>query len=234
MGKIWFIRHGQASFGTQEYDALSGTGFRQAQAVGEFMAATGQVFDAVYSGSLKRQLDTAAQAMAVSPASFQSHEPVILPEFNEYDFVSISKGLLPVIIAGDPAVREKSRRFFSDDTVFVELFSRIFIQWLSGYHDVPGIETFVQYRTRILSGVETVISQTCPEAHVAVFTSGGVIATLLQHVLGLSQKTTMETGWQILNASMTCFDITKGYPVLSSFNTTAHLELVGQDLLTFR
>ena len=38
MGSIYLIRHGQASFGAENYDVLSPLGYRQSEALGDYLA----------------------------------------------------------------------------------------------------------------------------------------------------------------------------------------------------
>ena len=62
MTTIYLIRHGQASVGTDNYDVLSKTGEAQANVLGQHLVSARIEFDAVYSGALKRQIDTATIA----------------------------------------------------------------------------------------------------------------------------------------------------------------------------
>ncbi|WP_164030788.1 histidine phosphatase family protein, partial [Serratia marcescens] len=50
MGSIYLIRHGQASFGADDYDVLSPTGIRQAEILGDHLRNLGVRFDRVLSG----------------------------------------------------------------------------------------------------------------------------------------------------------------------------------------
>ncbi|MEE4145927.1 MAG: histidine phosphatase family protein, partial [Halieaceae bacterium] len=59
MATIYLFRHGQASFGSDDYDKLSPLGERQATLLGQYLRASGIVLDAAYSGDLLRQRDTA-------------------------------------------------------------------------------------------------------------------------------------------------------------------------------
>ena len=72
MGSIYLIRHGQASFGADDYDVLSPTGIRQAEILGQHLAELGISFDRCLSGDLRRQQHTANSALeqfaAVGPA----------------------------------------------------------------------------------------------------------------------------------------------------------------------
>ena len=59
MGKILLVRHGQASLLSADYDQLSPLGAEQARLLGRWWAARGDAVHQVWSGSLKRQRDTA-------------------------------------------------------------------------------------------------------------------------------------------------------------------------------
>ncbi len=235
MGTLWFIRHGQACFGADEYDALSENGCRQAQALGRYFARAGIAFDAVYSGSMKRQTETAKHAMAAANHGAPMAGPTILKEFNEYDFVAIIKSQLPAMVRENPSMEERSKNIFKDDATFVELFSLIFQRWIAGTHDIPGAETFKAYKDRIEQGIAKVIRDNGSLGNTAVFTSGGVIGVLVQTVLNLSLDITMETGWQICNASISRFQVKEDRLVMAGFNSIAHLEIEdNQNLITYR
>ena len=79
MAELLVIRHGQASFGADDYDALSQVGHEQARLVGETLRAAGWVPDRLITGSLRRQQDTLT-AMGLDGRR-EEH-----PGFNEYDF----------------------------------------------------------------------------------------------------------------------------------------------------
>ena len=59
MGAVYLVRHGQASFGKADYDALSETGFEQARVLGESLRARLPRPDALFTGSLRRHRETA-------------------------------------------------------------------------------------------------------------------------------------------------------------------------------
>src|SRR5262249_31375458 len=72
---LLLVRHGQASFGTADYDVLSDLRHRQAEVTAAAVAAAGYRTTLVVSGSLRRQRDTAAPF----------GEPEIDPRWDEYD-----------------------------------------------------------------------------------------------------------------------------------------------------
>ena len=59
MSRLFIIRHGQASFLSDNYDQLSENGCSQAKFLGENLLSQDIVFDSVYCGNLVRQVDTA-------------------------------------------------------------------------------------------------------------------------------------------------------------------------------
>ena len=59
MSTLYLVRHGQASFGTANYDQLSATGREQAKRLAGRLRLRGERIDGIYSGSLMRQRETA-------------------------------------------------------------------------------------------------------------------------------------------------------------------------------
>ena len=59
MSHLFLIRHGQASFLSDNYDQLSDMGREQAKILGKQLVTSATNFDVVYSGDLVRQIDTA-------------------------------------------------------------------------------------------------------------------------------------------------------------------------------
>ncbi len=59
MSLVLVVRHGQASFGADDYDVLSELGWEQARALGAHLAAAGTVPATVIHGGLRRQRETA-------------------------------------------------------------------------------------------------------------------------------------------------------------------------------
>ena len=58
MGTLYLVRHGQASFGADDYDQLSALGRRQSVRLGEYLRSKGLSFDAVLTGTLRRHAQT--------------------------------------------------------------------------------------------------------------------------------------------------------------------------------
>ena len=60
MGTLYLVRHGQASFGADDYDQLSDLGRRQSLRLGEYFAQKGVRFDGLIAGALRRHKQTMA------------------------------------------------------------------------------------------------------------------------------------------------------------------------------
>ena len=60
MGTLYLVRHGQASFGAEDYDNLSELGVKQSVRLGEYWRGKGLKFDAALVGTLKRHAQTYA------------------------------------------------------------------------------------------------------------------------------------------------------------------------------
>ncbi|MBM3814434.1 MAG: hypothetical protein FJW20_22650 [Acidimicrobiia bacterium] len=61
MSILYVIRHGQASFLSENYDRLSELGERQSRLLGEHWLSRGRRFDQVYYGPCERQIRTGGE-----------------------------------------------------------------------------------------------------------------------------------------------------------------------------
>ena len=58
MGTLYLVRHGQASFGADNYDQLSPLGWQQSRRLGQYFKERGYQFEAVITGTLQRHDET--------------------------------------------------------------------------------------------------------------------------------------------------------------------------------
>ena len=80
MAELFLVRHAQAAFGTDDYDRLSPLGRMQAEVLGHYLRDCGIQFDAVFSGDLLRQKETARLALESQSREVPHH---VDPRFNE-------------------------------------------------------------------------------------------------------------------------------------------------------
>ena len=80
MSELILIRHGQASFGEDNYDKLSKLGRRQANRLGQHWLAAGLAVDQVFAGPRDRHLDTARLTGEVLRSHGQSWPETVVAE----------------------------------------------------------------------------------------------------------------------------------------------------------
>jgi broad specificity phosphatase PhoE len=236
MSMIYMIRHGQASFGKDNYDRLSTLGKRQSRILAQHLLATGFYPDAVYLGSMVRHKETADMFLTAYRA-----EGTNLPEFeqfsgfDEYDTNSIVAAIFPAMAAQDETLQEDLRSMYTSDLSFKRVFEGSMLRWVTGRFDTPGIETWEALKARVAGSLRLIMDRHRRGRTIAVFTSGGPIAASLAHVLGISGERAMYLNWQLLNTSISRFMYNDQRITLAGFNIITHLELAGdQTLMTYR
>lgn len=232
MSTIYLVRHGQASFGTDNYDQLSATGREQVRHLGAYFAGLGERIDRIYSGSLRRQTETAE----IIAASLQDATPPIAIEhaFDEYDsdviLHTFAKSLTPEQLAeaGWPELRTDRRKF----QFFLERAARA---WVEARIEAEAMTPWRGFHGRIAAGIESIMRNEGRSKTLIVSTSGGVIGTIVAHVLGLSNHTGIELNWAVHNASITRLIYNADKVSLSLFNGLPHLDRAElRPLITYR
>jgi broad specificity phosphatase PhoE len=236
MGILYFVRHGQASFGQKNYDRLSPIGIRQAQILGEYLAGIRFAFHEAYCGEMERQRHTAAEVITgFMSAGIEFPDPVTQAAFNEYDAFAVWKNQTRMMIQENILQPDQIDRTRTDKRQFQLLFEQIMMRWISGYHDAPGDIRWIDFVERVQEGVSMLTSRPGSDRHIAVFTSGGPISIAMRVALALSDTKTMEISWQIMNASVSRFYFNPRGIFLAGFNDINHLVLKKDpSLLTYR
>ncbi len=222
MTEIYFIRHGQASFGSDNYDCLSDLGICQAELLGDYFNRLNIRFQAVYSGSLERQIDTAKiVSKRLSPGS--RPELCITGKFDEFDAEAMITSQIDGIVREDPSLAATAASFESDFDSYKLMFDRAIKRMMAGRSKgSKSLETFI---TAIRKGIDQVVRENGTSKKVAVFTSGGTISAVMQLALNLSLEETVRLGWEIFNTSVSIFNYRKKKLGLKTFNSVAHLQL---------
>ncbi len=236
MSELLMIRHGQASFGKDNYDRLSPIGIQQSRVVARHLSALNRSFDAVYCGTMKRQIKT-AQELYECCYDMKITLPELLQSasFDEYDSLTVWEALIPQMIEEDPSITEDLKQVYTDKTSFQKLFEAVMYRWISGSFDRPGIPKWSDFKKRVGQGITEIMHQHGAKKQLLIFTSGGPISVAIQLALGITDHKTMEISWQIMNASITRFKYNAQGIALAGFNDIAHLELEqDKKLLTYR
>jgi broad specificity phosphatase PhoE len=211
MGKIFLVRHGQASLGAADYDQLSPLGEQQSRRLGDHWREQGLVFDAVITGALKRHAQTFA---AIQQGLGTQHEALVWSGLNEYD----SEAIIRTVQSGElvkPTTPDGYKQHF-------RLLRDGLVQWMAGVVSPQGMPTYVEFVKGVTSALDH-IRHTC-EGNVLVVSSGGPIATAVAHVLRTSPETSIELNLRLRNSAVSEFNFNPKRHSLVSFNNVAHLE----------
>lgn len=228
MASVYLIRHGQASFGSANYDQLSGLGARQCRLLGEWWRARGLATGTVLGGPMVRHrqsydsfcagLGAAPDFAVVAGLAEFDHENVI--EVHRPEFAD--KAVLAQFIASHPRPRQ----------AFHEFFTHAVTRWHSGGVDHEYNEPWPDFRARVVAAFRAMLQG---GGDLTVFTSGGAIAVILQEVLGLDNHRCFALNGIIANSSVTRLLYRADEVSLHSFNATAHLDVHDDAaLITYR
>ena len=88
MPVIYLIRHGQASFGAENYDALSDHGWEQSRVLGRHLREQNLGVPRVLCGAMRRHRETAEAALQALNLPVEWHTD---GGFNEYDHQSLMR-----------------------------------------------------------------------------------------------------------------------------------------------
>ena len=227
MSTLYLIRHGQASFGTSDYDALSDRGRHQARLLGVFF---------LRAGILKRQRQTFDEVQdRFLDAGFDMPPPTETAALDEYDYAAVLRALVPIIQKEDRAFIRDVSRMLSGRRAFQKVFGRVMTRWASGRDSVDDLLSWSCFAAGATNGIHDIIDRSSRGSQVAVFTSGGPIAAAVGSVMGLAAENTVALSWRLINASITRFIFGDGRISLSTFNEQGHLEREGESgLITYR
>ena len=211
MGTLYLVRHGQASFGADDYDQLSPLGLQQAQRLGAHWLAHGQRFDTVLMGTLRRHaqtLDGIAQGLPGLPA------PQVLPSLDEYDSLALIRAIHTEPLQ-KPNTPELYRHHF-------RLLCDAIAQWMAGVISPLGMPSWEDFSL----GVRRVLDQVRrdpADQNVLLVSSGGPISTAVGEVLGTAPEVTIALNMRIRNSAVTEFSVSPKRLMLQTFNTLPHL-----------
>jgi broad specificity phosphatase PhoE len=187
MSVLLLVRHGQASFGKRNYDALSDVGHAQARILGAALAARGVVPSRIVTGGMSRHAETVEGILS---GLEQGPEVVVDDGWDEFNFDHViqvhkplyrSKALMFADFARTPAAERRAR--------FQTLFEEATERWTGGGADHDYEEPFSAFSER----VDGALQRTAADAHgtVVVVSSGGPIALVASrfrhHVVDLQR-----------------------------------------------
>ena len=231
MSQLILVRHGQASFLSDNYDQLSELGEEQSRLLGQFWTQRNITFDALFTGPRERQIKTGEIVVdCYRKAGLDVPELVLLEEFDEYDADGIMRHLLPKLMEQDERYRQLQKAFAESETSaekhknFQKLFEAITAKWIRGEVLASEVESFANFHARVRRGLERATAGAGSGQRVAVFSSGGAISVTIQLATKAPEHVVIEYNWRIRNCSLNEIIFTKDRFSLDTFNAIPHLD----------
>jgi broad specificity phosphatase PhoE len=222
---VYLVRHGQA--GTREnYDSLSDLGREQARLLGEFFKSQKIEFDAVYSGTLKRQRATASAAL---PGARVVEDT----EWNEFDLAQVYSEYAPHMAVEDDDFRREYDQMQEalaaslgahGDPVhrrWNDCDKKIVRAWVESRYPYSG-ESWPVFVARIHAAFARVVAKE-REGNTIVFTSATPIGVCSAATLDLQDARAMWLAGVLMNGSFTTLRVRGDEVRLFSLNNAPHL-----------
>lgn len=230
MATIYIIRHGQAQFGMEEYDALSPTGIEQAKILGDSFLQRKIIPTQLISGAMKRHQQTMDYCLEIMQLS--TIEKITNDDWNEFDHRDILTKYEPRYANLD----ELKKDIFLDKSPkekITEVLIGAVKRWTSGQHHDYN-ESWTTFCERVKNGLQKIENETSKDDVVFVFSSGGSISVIIQKILDLSVQKTFELQLNIANCSITKLKTSSRGTQLLSFSDFAHFEGEKKNWLTYK
>jgi broad specificity phosphatase PhoE len=209
MAELVLVRHGQASFGADDYDKLSELGWQQSRWLGEYFAERGAVFDRVFRGSLRRHAETLAGIGEGMGQALAGSEDARLNEYQADVLLRAHTGKAAFQKEGDR--REHFR-----------ILREALYGWCEGSLQCSEHPPFADFRSEVLAALTAARAGTAKR--ILVVSSGGPISTILASVLGMPHRGVVDLNLQIRNTGITELQAGASRIHCVSFNNVPHLD----------
>lgn len=213
MAELYLVRHGQASFGAENYDELSPSGSTQSRWLGEYFAQSDLQFDRVVIGTMRRHAQTADAIL--SEMRGPQAEVVQDAGLNEYDFGALLSALGESGLAPDQSAAGSKKDFYKGLKQALQLWAE---------DRLPGRlpESWSQFQARVERARLAI--HRMGGKRLLVVSSGGPIAVFTQQLLQAPAAAAIALNLQIRNSSVSQYVFNDSSMSLVSFNSLPHLE----------
>ncbi|MGH8766031.1 MAG: histidine phosphatase family protein [Burkholderiales bacterium] len=209
MAELILVRHGQASFGADDYDKLSELGWQQSRWLGEYFAQRGAAFDRVIRGTLRRHAETLSGIAEGMGLTLDAIEDAGL---NEYQ----ADVLLRAHTGKEKFQKEGDRR------EHFRVLREALYSWTEGNLAVEAQHRFDTFRDGVLDALAAIRAGTAKR--VLVVSSGGPISTILAEVLKMPMRGVVDLNLQTRNTGITELQTGANRIHCVSFNNVPHLD----------
>jgi len=226
MGKIIYIRHGQASVFSDNYDQLSAMGEQQAIELGKYLKKEGVHIDNLYTGPLKRHHQT---THGLLKGLGQKISPLEMEGLREHQGFSALKKLMPSLVQSDEQIKELANLPWEGKADRIKHHMRVFenfsMRWAHGEFDamISGeFQSWSEFEGAASMAYREIHQETLSGMTSVVVTSGGPKSVACGKALGLSLDKIVRTSWVIYNCSVTEFLSNGDRLTLSTFNNVSY------------
>ena len=207
MSQVLLVRHGQASWGSADYDVLSDLGERQSRMLGEALAARGVVPDLVVRGAMRRHRQTAEQAVAGAGWAARRRRRRL-------------ERVRPRADARD-APAGRTARAKADREQFQAWFEEATLRWTGGAYDEDYDESFTAFGARVDAALRRTVERLEPKQTAVVLTSGGPVSWVAASLLAGGADLWTQLNPVTVNSSVTKIVVGRRGATWSASTTTA-------------
>jgi broad specificity phosphatase PhoE len=218
---LYAIRHGQASFGSADYDQLSQAGFEQSRRLGRWLATHEPEIAAVHVGAMRRHAETLqAISEAYAERGLSLPEPAIDPALNEFDHRAVFGSFMqanpehPAVLATAGGTQGGPREIFA-------LLHAAISAWIENRLG-PSVEPWGEFRKRVRNARPSLMERAAAGVTLLV-SSGGVISQLALAALDAPDLRAVELNLSLRNSAISEFHALAGDLRLGSWNGLPHL-----------
>lgn len=225
MREIVLVRHGQASYGTSNYDQLSALGHAQMQRLGTYWSGVGRPVENLFTGPMKRHHQSTA---ALRESFDQLPEAEVSDAFSEFPAFEIVARHIHEVAARDEVVGafvKKGGTLHLPPPVLM----RVLAYWARGEIEPDGEDSFRVFQARVHAGLNEVGNHIADDTRAVIVTSGGPTAMAMMAALSLDAERALSLCFSIVNASFSVFRLFDDDQLrLFRFNAHPHLERDGE------
>ncbi len=205
------IRHGQASFGHENYDRLSELGVKQCFWLGEHFFSIGKKFDSAIIGSMYRH----EQSMSSFIDGYGRNIPYIVDDrLDEYSFQTLIDKYREI----DPTNFQVSDNPKRD---YYENIKRALGFWMESVIDSDGEKSWKCFRSSVEESFYNLTGKNGKRT--LILSSGGPISVVIASLMGLKNDTLLSMMLQIKNSSYSTILYNGNDFTLDGFNAVSHL-----------
>lgn len=221
MSALYLVRHGQAAFGTDDYDRLTPLGAEQCRALARHWRSIGRPAPLVFAGTMQRHRQS-AEAFAAALAGEGLDRPRVetVAGLEEYDH----EALLARYAALHPDAPDFAA-CWRDRRILHRALERALAAWTE--EGVPGFVAFAEFRERCAAALAGLMDAIGRGREAVLFASAGSLAAAMQPLLGIGDWPAMRLTLTFYNTGVSRILFSASGAAVESINGVPHLERPG-------